>query len=35
MTVQAEAPVEETNETRARRDIEAVNRECGPSGRPP
>jgi branched-chain amino acid transport system substrate-binding protein len=31
MTVQAKAPVEETHETRARRDVEAVNRECGPN----
>jgi branched-chain amino acid transport system substrate-binding protein len=29
MTVQAQAPVEETHETRARRDVDAVNREAG------
>jgi branched-chain amino acid transport system substrate-binding protein len=31
MTVQAKAPVEETHETRARRDVEAVNRGAGPN----
>ena len=31
MTVQAETSVEETNETRARREVETVNRECGPN----
>jgi branched-chain amino acid transport system substrate-binding protein len=31
MTVQVEAPVEETHEERARRNVEAVNREAGPN----
>jgi branched-chain amino acid transport system substrate-binding protein len=31
MTVQTQAPVEETNEERARREVEAVNREAGPN----